>query len=160
MSIAGQKIWEDQDNASGIRPDEVTVRLIRNGTVIAEATVTANNGWQYRFDDLPFYDPQGVPYAYAVSESPVPGYYARVDGYDLINRLVPDEPAPSDPPVKNPPSEEELIWKLYLPNHEPRQYGKLLKTGLELPAYPFVFAGIGCAALITLRATKRKRRKK
>ena len=136
------------------------MRLLRNGSVIAELVVTSEDGWQYRFDELPYYDPHGRPYAYAVSERPVPGYYASAEGYNLINRLVPDVPPPSDSPVKNPPSEEELTWKLYLPNHEPQRYGNLLKTGLELPAYPFVFVGIGCAALITLRLTKRKQRKK
>ncbi|MCH5185903.1 MAG: LPXTG cell wall anchor domain-containing protein [Oscillospiraceae bacterium] len=36
----------------------------------------------------------------------------------------------------------------------------MLKTGDEVPAYPYVFAGIGAFALIALLATSFKKRKR
>lgn len=158
ISMAGRKIWDDHDNASGIRPDAVTVRLVRNGTVIEERTVSAANDWHYSFDNLPFYDQKGKPFVYTLSEQPVGGYYALVDGNNLVNKLL-DEPAPPQGPTIERMSEEELTSLIYLPNYKTPLYGALLKTGLELPAYPFVFAGIGCVALIVLLAAGRKKRK-
>ena len=158
ISIAGQKIWDDHDDAKGIRPDTITVRLVRNGAIIAEQTVSAADGWQYSFQDLPFYDAKGKPFVYTVSEGPVSGYYALVDGYRLVNRLL-DESTPPPRPTAVPPSEEELTHLIYLPNYRTPLFSGLIKTGLELPAYPLIFAGLGCVAVIILLAAGRKKRK-
>lgn len=154
-SIAGRKIWDDHDDANGIRPNAVTVRLVRNGTVMKEQTVTAADNWQYSFDDLPVYDKSGKPFVYTLSEQPVNGYYAQVDGYNLVNKLL-EEAAPPQVPTIERLSEKELENLIYLPNYRTPLYSALLGTGLELPAYPFVFAGFGCIALLV--ASRKKRR--
>lgn len=156
--MAGRKVWEDDDNAKGIRPGSVTVRLVRNGAVIEECVASAENGWQYSFDNLPVYDRQGKRYAYALSEQPVSGYYAVIDGDRLINRLLVEEATPVETPVVRRPSEEELTNLIYLVDYKTPLYGSLLGTGLDLPVYPFVFAGLGCVAVVALLAGRRKRK--
>lgn len=137
----------------------MTVRLVRNGAVIEQRTVSAESDWHYSFSDLPVYDASGKPFVYTLSEQPVGGYYAVVDGHNLINKLLLDEAAPPQGSTIERLSEEDLTNLLYLPNYSTPLYSGLLGTGLELPVYPFVFAGIGCTALIVLLAASRKKRK-
>ena len=68
------KLWQDEENALGVRPESITVALYRNNQKVDEAQVTAADGWVYTFTDLPAFDEQGVKYTYAVRELPVPGY--------------------------------------------------------------------------------------
>lgn len=53
-SVSGQKYWKDGDSVSN-RPDSIRVGLLANGTLVETKTVTANEGWQYAFNDLPLY---------------------------------------------------------------------------------------------------------
>ena len=75
------KVWEDNDNAEGKRPDSITVKLSANNTVYETATVTAANGWKYDFivkdtdTDHPAFDPNTLePYSFTVEEEPIEGY--------------------------------------------------------------------------------------
>lgn len=88
--ISGTKIWEDNNNASGSRPDQVTVQLYRNGTAVDKQTqtVSAADNWQYHFTGLEKYDPQGEPYVYTVKETDLPNNYdVTYDGFDIVNTL-------------------------------------------------------------------------
>lgn len=163
-SLAGRKVWNDNDNASGLRPDAIIVRLVRNGVVIAEQRVSADNHWQYSFDDLPVYDEAWNPYVYTVSEQPVNGYYAVVSGNDLINVLLtedelPEDDSPDDVPHLPPLDSSDMADLIYLFDYMVPLYGRLLGTGLEIPAYPFIFAGVGGGILLALLLTKRRKRK-
>ena len=166
-SVAGQKSWDDDDDANGIRPDSVVVRLLQNGNVIAQQTVTADSGWRYSFDDLPVWDDSGNRYEYAVSEQMVRGYYSQVDGYDLTNKLLPGGPNVPDDPVEPPhgfetlrPTEENLEALIRLFGYDTPLFGGLLKTGDEIPAYPFIFAGVGLASVVALLSARRKKKRK
>ena len=89
----GEKIWEDNNNANGNRPDEVTISLYKsvNGRAEIVATTTTNEAknWKYQFDDLPVTEViNGVPYPiiYYVDEEDVPsGYICRIRGTNIIN---------------------------------------------------------------------------
>lgn len=59
-SVSGQKYWKDGDSASN-RPASIQVGLLANGTLVETKTVTANDGWQYAFKDLPLYS--GWPFS-------------------------------------------------------------------------------------------------
>ncbi|MBR2595701.1 MAG: Cna B-type domain-containing protein [Solobacterium sp.] len=79
------KVWEDNDNAEGKRPDSITVKLSANNTVYETATVTAANGWKYDFivkdtdTDHPAFDPNTLePYSFTVEEEPIEGYTETV----------------------------------------------------------------------------------
>ncbi|ADH98142.1 Cna B-type domain-containing protein [Salisediminibacterium selenitireducens] len=83
VAVEGVKSWQDDDEAD--RPDEVTVNLLRNQTVVDSVTVTENENWQYSFTDLPEFDENGATYTYTLSEHDVPGYAVSIDGFDLTN---------------------------------------------------------------------------
>lgn len=59
-SVSGQKYWKDGDSTSN-RPASIQVGLLANGTLVETKTVTANDGWQYAFKDLPLYS--GWPFS-------------------------------------------------------------------------------------------------
>jgi len=65
------------------------VNLLRNGTEVDEAIVTADEegNWSYSFTELPEFDGEGIPYEYTVTEDPVTGYNTNyVPGtYDIQN---------------------------------------------------------------------------
>ena len=86
ITVAGSKTWDDADNRSGVRPEEITIRLLANGEEVAgkARTVTATDGWAWRFTDLPKYE-NGQEITYAIVEDAVPGYTATVDGFDVTN---------------------------------------------------------------------------
>ena len=160
VTISGLKKWEDNDNAKGLRPGKVTVYLLRDGEVVNQMDITREGGWRYAFENLPADDGYGNPFEYAVRESAVSGYYAWIDGYDIVNRLIPDEP--DIPEGKTPPferfTEEKLEELLEIFDYNTPLWGTLLQTGDEMPVYPFVFAGIGCAAVILLIALGRRKK--
>src|SRR5699024_1282461 len=83
--VNGEKIWQDNDDATGDRPDEIKVKLLQNGKEFATTKVTAEDDWQYSFKNLPAFDDQGVAYAYTIDEVDVDGYVKKVNGTDLTN---------------------------------------------------------------------------
>jgi hypothetical protein len=92
-TINGEKIWDDNDNANGNRPDEVTISLVKrvNGQseTVATTTTNAENNWKYQFNDLPITEViNGIPYpiSYTALEVEIPpGYSRTVRGMDVIN---------------------------------------------------------------------------
>ena len=97
ITIPVAKKWADADNQDGIRPESVTVELLKNGNpYIPAKTITLNSGnnWNGRFPDLPEYE-NGKRIEYSVKEEDVEGYstkYAFVnDGFILTNTHTPDE---------------------------------------------------------------------
>ena len=80
ISVSGRKIWDDDDNQDGIRPGAITVNLFADGVKTAAVTVTADNGWNYSFPDLPKYNSDGKEIAYTITEDSVSGYTSSVSG--------------------------------------------------------------------------------
>ncbi|MED1403637.1 Cna B-type domain-containing protein, partial [Bacillus mycoides] len=95
--VEGTKTWKD-DNAKD-RPTMIKVDLLQNGQVIATQEVRAASDWKYEFKDLAAYDAEGKAYKYEVKEQPVDGYKSEVNGYDITNTKIKDEPGvdPKDP---------------------------------------------------------------
>lgn len=90
IDISGTKTWDDSENQDGIRPNSIMVHLLKNNTDVVESTlVTASNGWQYTFKDLPEYE-NGQKITYTVTEEPVDGYDASYNGYDITNTHRPE----------------------------------------------------------------------
>ena len=182
ISVSGTKFWNDDNNASGKRPKHIVVRLLQDGKAIDQRTVTAATDWKYSFDNVPADDGYGNVYEYTVEEDAVEGYFARVKGYDITNTLLPStpkkdtprEPGKPDKPSKNPPTRktstpppkfetrtaEELDELTDLLDYDTPLWGGLLGTGDETPIYPYVFGGVGAAAVIGLLVFGRKKKKK
>ncbi|MBQ6570586.1 MAG: Cna B-type domain-containing protein [Clostridia bacterium] len=93
-SVAVSKVWNDSDNADGIRPASVTVKLLANGEAVEGAVLTLDeaNGWAGEFTDLPKFE-NGQEIAYTVEEAAVSGYEAEVignmiDGFIITNTHI------------------------------------------------------------------------
>ncbi len=179
--LTGTKTWREVSAAElsaalASRPSEITVHLIRDGVEVGTATASAMSGWKYDFGKWPVDDGYGNTYEYTVREDAVTGYYARVDGLDLVNisLTTPDRPnRPYQPGVPvtprktiTPPppfkelNEEEMDELMDILDYGTPLWGTLLGTGDETPVYPYVFGGVGVLAIVALVLFGRKRKKK
>ena len=87
------KVWEDDNNRDGIRPDSIRVELKdAEGTVIGTEDIGADGTATFEFD--PYYNEYKKDYVvteigYTVDgeyvEGEIPGYTASVDGYTVTN---------------------------------------------------------------------------
>lgn len=85
VNIPVTKIWDDNDNAEGSRPESITVRLYADGAEVESRQLTAANNWSITFMDLPRYRIKDVEYVYSVQEDPVPLYLTSVNGTTITN---------------------------------------------------------------------------
>ena len=84
VDIPVVKTWNDDDDADGVRPASVTVRLLANGAEAASATLNAANGWAYTFTGMPKFSGEDE-IAYTVTEDEVEGYDTEINGFNVIN---------------------------------------------------------------------------
>ena len=77
VSLAIHKKWDDNDNAAGKRPNDITLKLYRGGDLLRTQKVTPNSSgdWSYTFASLDKYQ-DGVEIDYSIEEEYVPGYVA------------------------------------------------------------------------------------
>lgn len=153
-NFTGTKIWKDDEDSSGERPNYITVRLLRDGREVDRRTVTAANGWQFTFQNVPLDDGYGNTYRYTIREDSVPGYVGRVEDFEVTNSRLPEREVLTEFSRYGTPlagfGEPELEELLELYDYGTPLWGRPLQTGDELPLYPIVFGGIGGAALIAL----------
>ena len=90
IDVPVSKVWVDNDNKDGNRPDSVSVTLYANGVANDSATLSAGNGWSYIFTGLPAKDAQGNDITYSVSEVSVPMYQTSVSGTTIVNTYMPE----------------------------------------------------------------------
>lgn len=109
--VSGKKIWEDNNDQLGLRPDKIIVDLYQTAspkprekqTPFATVEVTAEDNWEYFFTELPKYDEHGNECMYRVEERPVAKYDTIVEGYTIINKVNPYKPVdPEDPDPEKP----------------------------------------------------------
>ena len=84
------KIWDDQNNKDGNRPESITIHLFAGGEEIKTATLSAGNGWKKKFGELPKFNKEGVPIRYSVTEDPVKWYIPEIRGFTITNRYSPE----------------------------------------------------------------------
>ncbi len=89
ISISGSKTWDDANDQDGKRPDSITIRLYADGRQIKTATVTAEDGWAWTFENLPRYE-NGKEITYTITEDAVADYQSTINGMNVTNRYVPD----------------------------------------------------------------------
>ena len=79
------KVWDDEDNVEGFRPESITVKLLANGVEVATATLTGEgNEWTYTFEDLNVYE-NGEEIEYTIEEVEVENYDTSIEGYTITN---------------------------------------------------------------------------
>ena len=86
--VSGSKTWDDEDDQDGKRPDSITIRLLANGTEVAEKAVSADDNWSWSFTNLPKYE-NGTEIIYTITEDAVPDYTTEINGYDVTNTYKP-----------------------------------------------------------------------
>ena len=83
------KVWDDDNNRDGVRPDTVTVNLLANGKVVNSAELNRENQWTYTWENL-YVNESGKPITYTVEEIDVAeSYEAKVDGMVVTNIYKP-----------------------------------------------------------------------
>ena len=90
VSVPVVKTWNDNNDADGNRPAQVTVRLYANGVETASAALNAANNWSYTFENLPRNNDAGEEIAYTILEDQVPQYRTTIRGYNVVNDYVPE----------------------------------------------------------------------
>ncbi len=71
VSVTVNKVWADNENANGKRPESIRLQVKNGNTVVAEQVVTEADEWKYTFTDLAKYDSQGNEIVYTVDEKEV-----------------------------------------------------------------------------------------
>lgn len=72
--ITVNKVWVDNNDQDGIRPESIEVELYANGVATGKKlTLSAFNNWQAAWTELPVYS-HGVAIVYTVKETEVAGY--------------------------------------------------------------------------------------
>ena len=86
--VSGSKTWNDNGNQDGVRPESITVHLMKNGEILDTMVVTEADGWAWSFTGLPKYE-NGELIGYSVMEDAVENYSASYNGYNIINTHTP-----------------------------------------------------------------------
>ena len=86
VNLTVVKVWTDNDNQDGVRPDDVTVELIQNAAVIGTVVLNDSNNWMHTFLNLDMYDSNGALIVYNVTEREVANYTVDITGnnYEFI----------------------------------------------------------------------------
>ena len=143
-SVKGKKIWKGDENHKDARPPFITVKLLIDGKETNKvATASEATGWTYEFTELERYkDTKGTEFKYSVVEVPVKGYTSKVEGFNITNTYVPEEPTPGEPnepqdPEPNKPKDPEPGkpgQKPQLPNTGEKASNATVVAGLALMA--------------------------
>ena len=87
------KIWDDNNNHDGLRPDSITVRLFADGTEVAYRVANEENDWTCEFIGFAKYN-KGNPIEYKLVEDEVKAYSSVLNTisevendttYELVN---------------------------------------------------------------------------
>lgn len=73
VTVTVNKVWDDEDNAEGFRPNDVTVNLLANNEVIDTVTLSDGNDWSYSWTKLDGFA-DGKEIVYTVTEDAVDNY--------------------------------------------------------------------------------------
>ena len=99
IDLEASKVWDDQDNVEGLRPEKIEFQLYKNGTAEGKpVALSAGNDWKVTFSALPDKDNDGKVITYTVKEVNVPTHYTAdsqeaqfVDGKATItNKRTPE----------------------------------------------------------------------
>ena len=119
------KVWEDNDNQDGKRPQSITVNLLADGKVIDTKVISENSEgkWEYTFTELLKYS-SGKEVKYTVTENKVDKYTTQINGYTIKN-------------IYNPETIEKTVTKVWDDNNN--QDGKRAEYGVTLKANGVVY---------------------
>lgn len=82
-----EKVWSDSNDRSQMRPESITIHLLRNGEEIKTKTVTEADDWKWTFDNLDKFDANDKEYKYTIKEDTVP-FYTSAESTDADGNTV------------------------------------------------------------------------
>ena len=86
------KVWDDDDNSAGTRPDSISVQLYGNNETIGKAVVLDDaNNWTYAFKDLPVYYLYNMSFELNKEDFSVEATYEEGKACDVTVRKIWDE---------------------------------------------------------------------
>ncbi|WP_036730115.1 Cna B-type domain-containing protein, partial [Peptoniphilus mikwangii] len=137
-SIQVTKVWRDNNDQDGVRPDSVIIQLLADGVEVPGKTLTLTkaNNWTGSFTNLDEYK-DGKKIKYTIREVAIGNGYVSVitgtaeEGYVVINTRKPWRP-PYEPPT--PPTPPEV--PPYTPPHTPPEVPPTPPTPPEIPQTP------------------------
>lgn len=108
FTVSGQKIWRDDNDRFGYRPETITVRLFADGEEVGSASTTREGEWKYCFPAVPKFGEDGHMIVYTIAEDEVERYIAKVEGFNVINEfaLVPPTIEASRAELRNRPASD------------------------------------------------------
>lgn len=65
-SVKGTKIWDDNNNVEGLRPESIKLNLLADGKVVQSTDVSQARNWTFSFDNLPKTNADGSAIIYSV----------------------------------------------------------------------------------------------
>jgi hypothetical protein len=96
VSIAGRATWVDNNNARGVRPVTITIRLYRNGVEIDSMDVSDIGGvWSWDFGVYPKYA-DGKLIEYTITEDAIDDYRISIKGFNVTNTHLHSVPFTGD----------------------------------------------------------------
>lgn len=163
INIPVTKNWQDRDDADGIRPDSITVKLYADGKDTGrELVLDQENNWTGSFDELDEYA-GGVKIVYTIAEVEVDGYDTAVSGsaetgFVISNSHTPDDPDdPDDPDEPTTPTDPDEPDKPNPPKDDTPQTGDT--TNLAQWIGLLAISATGFTATLVLGKKKRYRGK-
>lgn len=154
-SVGVTKVWADNDNRDGTRPQGITVRLFADGEEIDSKTLSAAdavagnaNTWSVTFGDLAKYDPvDGHEYIYTIEEDAVDGYTSKLegsveDGFVITNTIIEKPETPKDKKSKK------------------KTKGGLPRTGDASTLLPIILSTAATASFASALRTRRRSHRK
>ena len=81
IDISVTKVWEDNNDKAGVRPESVTISLLADGKDANKAIVlNAEKNWKGTFEALPKLNEEGKEIEYTIREEEVTGYTVAIEG--------------------------------------------------------------------------------
>lgn len=81
-----EKIWDDDNNSKGERPEKIEAELKQNGEKIDSAELSEANGWKHTFTGLNKYNAEGNKIEYKITEKEINAN--DLDNYEISKTVV------------------------------------------------------------------------
>ena len=73
VDISVEKVWNDHNDILKLRPQEITIQLLKNNVVIEQVELSQSNNWSYTFSGLYEYT-NGIKNEYQIKELDISNY--------------------------------------------------------------------------------------
>lgn len=161
IEIPVKKIWKDEDDKDGIRPDAVTILLLANDEETKSTLILKkDNDWSGTFSNLPKKAGE-QEINYTIKEVPVDGYTTAItgsvtEGYTVTNTHTPEEKPTPTPTKEVTPTPTTTVTPA--PTNPPTTTSTPVKTGDASSIGLWLLVLLSASATLTGMAILRRKR--